>query len=145
MNSMYFDPSIAALQALHRAQEHGELGNFQDEIVETEEVFSSNAGAEAKEAYERLQELGGQLPEARAFQEFLIYITWQQVTEETIPQHFRKGVELCDRFLTRFAKEFEGSVTLNQVIDIRDSFLGGLEGREDTIPEYDEDAFKGGD
>lgn len=142
---MYFDPSIAALHALQRAQEHGELGNFQGKIVETEEVFSSNAGAEAKEAYERLQELGGQLPEARAFQEFLIYITWQQVTEETIPQHFRKGVELCDRFLTRFAKELEGSVTLNQVIDIRDSFRGGLEGREGTIPEYDQDAFKGGD
>ena len=142
---MNFDPAIAAQQALHRAEEHGELGDLQAEIFEAEETFSSDASLEAKRAYELLQGFGDQLPEAQAFQEFLIYITWQQATEETISRHFYKGAELCDRFLERFGRELEGSGTLSQVVSIRDSFRGGLAGREDEIPEHDEDAFKGGD
>ena len=142
---MHFDPAVAAQDALQRAQGEGQLGELEHEIVEAEDAFSSSAGPVAKEAYERLQQLGGQLPEAQAFQEFLIYISWQQATEETIPQHFHTGVELCDRFLRRFGNELGGSVTLSQVGDIRNSFRGGLGDRDDTTPEYDEDAFKGGD
>jgi len=41
---MNFDPAIAAKQALHRAEEDGELETFQTEIVEAEEVFSTEAG-----------------------------------------------------------------------------------------------------
>ncbi len=142
---MHFDPAIAALQALHRAEEHGEFGEFQQEVSDAEESFSSDAGPEAKQAYETLQQLGEQLPQARAFQEFLIYITWQQVTEETIPKHFLKGVELCDRFLTRFGRELEGSEAHQQIVAIRHSFQGGLGEQEETVPEHDEDAFEGGD
>ena len=142
---MHFDPAITAQQALHRAEEEGELGDALNEIVEAEETFSSEAGPEARRAYDCLQQIGEQLPEARAFQEFLIYITWQQVTEETIPQHFQKGVELCDRFLARFSGELEGSETLNQVVAIRKSFQGGLGSEESPVPEYEEDMFKGGD
>ena len=142
---MHFDPAIAAQQALHRAEENGELGDALNDIVEAEETFSSEAGLEARRAYDCLQQLGEQLPEAKAFQEFLIYITWQQVTEETIAQHFQKGLELCDKFLARFSGELEDSVTLNQVVAIRVSFLGGLGGQEDPVPEYEEDMFKGGD
>ena len=142
---MHFDPSIAAQQALERAKEQGQLGELEDEIVEAEETFSASAGSEAKRAYALLQQLGEGLPEAQAFQEFLIYITWQQVTEETIPQHFHKGLELCERFVRRFGRELEGSVTLSQVVAIRQSFRGGLGDGDDIAPEYDEDAFKGGD
>ena len=142
---MHFDPAIAAQHALQRAQGEGQLGDLESDIVEAEDAFSLSAGPEAKRAYERLQQLGKQLPEAQAFQEFLIYITWQQATEETIPQHFHTGVGLCDRFLRRFGKELEGSVTLSQVVDIRESFRGGLGDRDDTPSEYEEDAFKGGD
>jgi hypothetical protein len=142
---MNFDPAIAAQQALQRAQADGELGDFDDEVAETEETFSSDAGSEAKQAYERLQEIGAQLPEAPGFQEFLIYITWQQVTEETLPRHFQKGLHLCNQFLERFGKPFEGTVTLNQILDIRESFQGGLGVQESLIPEFDEDAFAGGD
>ncbi len=142
---MNFDPAIAAQQALRRAQESDELGDFADEIAETEDTFSSDAGPEAKQAYERLLEIGDQLPEAPGYQEFLIYITWQQVTEETIPRHFQKGLHLCNQFLTRFGEPLEGSVTLKQILNIRESFQGGLGVQESLIPEFDEDAFAGGD
>ena len=142
---MNFDPAIAAQQALHRADDSGELGGLCEEIMEAEETFSSHAGQEAKRAYEHLQQLGEQLPKARAFQEFLIYITWQQVTEETIACHFQKGLDLCDRFLASYEHELQGTVILSQVLDIRSSFRGGLGGEEHPIPEYEEDMFKGGD
>jgi hypothetical protein len=143
---MQFDPAIAAQHALHQAEEHGELGDFMSEIQEAEDTFSTDQSQPAKRAYERLQEFGARLPEARWFQEFLIYITWQQVTEETISRHFEKGLELCDRFLERFGPMLEGTASLKQVRDIRESFQGGLGiEAEDLMAEHDEDAFKGGD
>lgn len=143
---MHFDPAIAAQQALHRAEEDGELQRFQTEVVEAEETFSTEAGRNAKQAYEKLQQVGESLPNALRFQEFLIYITWQQVTEETIPEHFQKGLELCDRFLDHFEKEIDGTETHQRIIAIRKSFQGGLGiEEEENIPEHDEDAFAGGD
>ena len=143
---MQFDPAIAAQQALHRAEESGELATFQREVVEAEEIFSTDAGTVAKQAYEKLQHVGESLPNALRFHEFLIYITWQQVTEETIPQHFQKGLELCDRFLKHFGIEIEGTDTHQRITDIRKSFQGGLGiDEEENIPEHDEDAFAGGD
>jgi hypothetical protein len=142
---MQFDPAIAAQQALHRAEEHGELGALQQAIVDAEAAFSTDEGEAASQAYERLQEWGGQLPAAQYFQEFLIYITWQQVTAETIPRHFRKGADLCNEFIQRFGSTLEGSTTLSQVLDIQESFRGGLGEQDHTLPEYDEDAFQGGD
>ncbi len=142
---MNFDPAIAAQQAFHRAQEADELGEWADQIAENEDTFSSDAGPEAKQAYERLQKIGEQLPHAQGFQEFLIYITWQQVTEDTIPRHFQKGLELCNQFLNQFGKSLEGSGTANQVMNIQESFRGGLGKQEALMPEFDEDAFEGGD
>ena len=142
---MNFDPAIEAQQALARSLKYEELREFKDEIVEAEDTFSSNAGLEAKHAFERLHIIGQQLSEAQAFQEFLIYITWQQVTEETLPQHFQTGLQLCNDFLDRFGDSEEGTKILTQVLDIRKSFQAGLGGEETLIPEFDEDAFKGGD
>ncbi len=142
---MNFDPAIAAQQALHQAQEADEFGDWADQIAEAEETFSSDAGPAAKKAYEQLQTIGEQLPHAQGFQEFLIYITWQQVTEDTIPRHFQKGLELCNQFLNQFGKSLEGSVIANQVMNIQESFRGGLGKQEALMPEFDEDAFEGGD
>lgn len=143
---MNFDPAIAAQQALRLAQEHHELGDLETNILEAEETFSTDQGPEAKQAFETLQQLGAQLPEARHLQEFLIYITWQQVTEGPLARYFQHGLELCDRFLERFGTDLDGTPSHRQVVAIRESFQGGLGiERDDLMPEHDEDAFQGGD
>ena len=143
---MHFDPAIAARQALQQAEEHGELGDLAQDILDAEEAFSTDQGQEAKRAYEQLQDFGTRLPDARWLQEFLIYITWQQVTEETVSRHFEKGLELCNRFLQKFGPVIRGTASHRQVADIRESFQGGLGmEEEELLPELDEDAFKGGD
>jgi len=139
---MQFDPAIVALQALHHAEEQGELGDFQPIISEAEETFSSDQGPAAKQAYEHLQQLGERLPDAQRFQEFLIHITWQQVTEEPIPKHFQKGFELCNRFLDRFGAAIEGTESYHRILAIRQSFKSGLGiQRQEVRDEYDEDSF----
>jgi len=142
---MHFDPAIAALQAFQRATQQGELGEYEEDIIEAEETFSSDAGPNAKAAYQTLQDFGEKLPDAKTFQEFLIYITWQQVTEETIPRHFQKGVTLCQQYLTRFGKDREKTETSDQIRSIYASFRAGLGETDNPIPEYEEDAFQGGD
>ena len=142
---MNFDPAIAAQQALHRAEEQGELGAVLQDIINAEEAFSVDEGNAASQAYDRLQELGETLPEAQHLQEFLIYITWQQVTAEPHPHHFRTGARLCDQFIARFGTHLKDSVTLSQLLDIQESFRGGLGDEDRVLPEYDEDAFQGGD
>ncbi|MGH7233498.1 MAG: hypothetical protein ACREJU_19370 [Nitrospiraceae bacterium] len=140
---MQFDPSIAAQESFARAQETGELGDDMEAAREAEEVFSSSAGQEAKTAYQRLQRLGERHPNAKALQEFLIYITWQQVTEETIPIHFQKGLELCDRYLGRWKDD--GNLHAGQIRELRASFRAGLGQDDDEDDEFDQDTFKGGD
>lgn len=143
---MNFDPAIVAQEALARAYAHDSLGDAQPDIEEAEETFSSEAGVEARRAYETLLAIGENLPQARAFQEFLIFITWQQVTEETIPRHFLKGVQLTEQFLARFGPQVRGSDVYDRIVAIRRSFKQGLGDRVDSIQdEYDQDAFHGGD
>jgi len=86
-----FDPAIAAQVSFTRAQDSGELGPDLEQAREAEAIFSGSAGREASAGYFTLLDLGERHPDAVSFQEFLIYITWQQVTEETIPAHFQKG------------------------------------------------------
>lgn len=142
---MHFDPAIAALQAFQRAEKQEEFGDFEEDIIAAEETFSSDAGPDAKAAYQRLQDLGDKLPDAQTFQEFLIYITWQQVTEETIPRHFQKGVALCEQYLNRFGQIGKSTETQDQIRSIYASFRAGLGETDNPVPEYDEDAFQGGD
>lgn len=143
---MNFDPAIAAQQALQQAEQKGELGEFEDDILETEETFSSVQGPDATRAYTTLQQYGEGLPDARYFQEFLIYITWQQVTEGPLPEFFQKGLELSDQFLDRFSKEIVNTPSLEHVLAIRQSFQAGLGMEtEEVIEEHEEDAFAGGD
>ncbi len=143
---MNFDPAVAARDALDRAYARDALGDAQTEIEEAEDVFSSETGAEATRAYETLLAIGERLPQAQAFQEFLIFATWQQVTEETIPRHFQKGVELTRQFLERFGAQVKGTDVYERVAAIQESFQGGLGGQVDDIQdEYDRDAPQGGD
>ncbi len=145
---MNFDPAIAAQAAFQQVLASGVLGSDADAAVEAEATFSASAGADAKAAYATLQELGPSHPDAQAFQEFLIYITWQQVTEETIPLHFRRGLDLCNHYLARFGQIAERKDKgPRQVLALRESFRGGLGLTEDDDHEgeYDKDAVKGGD
>jgi len=145
---MHFDPAIAAQVAFTQVMASGQLGADVEAAREAEDIFSGSAGQEAKAAYEVLQALGDRYPDAQAFQEFLIYITWQQVTEETIPRHFHAGLERCNDYLARFGRSAGGDdMSVGQIRALRESFRGGLGLSEDDDheTEYDKDAFKGGD
>ncbi|TAL11675.1 MAG: hypothetical protein EPO02_04055 [Nitrospirae bacterium] len=142
---MQFDPAIAAQASFARARTAGELGPDLERAEAAEEIFSAGAGREARDAYFALVALGEQRPDAVAFQEFLIYITWQQVTEETIPAHFQRGLELCDRYLGRLAPGHDATQA-GQIRELRRSYRAGLglQDEEDAL-DYDADRLKGGD
>ena len=141
---MQFDPAIAAQVSFTRAQHSGELGPDLEQAQEAEAIFSASAGRKARDAYFTLVALGERHPDAVAFQEFLIYITWQQVTEETIPAHFHKGAELCDRYLSRPAGGHD-PLQAEQIRDLRRSFRAGLGQGEEDEGDYDADTPQGGD
>ncbi len=141
---MKFDPAVAAQASFRQAQEACELGDDLDMTLKAEETFSSSVGETATAAYQKLQQIGERHPEAISFQEFLIYITWHQVMEETIPAHFKKGIELCDRYL-RQVKNSGDRAQVRQIRELRASFLAGLGLGGDEEDDYREDEFKGGD
>ena len=140
---MRFDPALAAHTAFQTAKT--ELGQDGSRAVELEHIFSSSAGQEAADAYEALLKLAQRHPEARAFQAFCIYITWQQVTEETIAQHFQTGVRLCEAYLA--SREGKGVRHIEQITELYESFRAGLGlDEEDEIQiEFRKDTPKGGD
>src|SRR5437899_10351490 len=94
---MQFDAALAAQETFRRAE--SELGSDWDRAVALEDTFSSNAGSTAREAYEGLLSLAAHYPNAHSFQAFCIFITWQQLTQETIAHHFQTGLRLCGRSL----------------------------------------------
>lgn len=142
---MQFDPALAAQQAFSRAETDSELGADWDEAAEAEATFSSNAGDTARAAYEDLLALATRHPKAHAFQAFCIFITWQQVTEETVAHHFQTGLRLCETFLASPDGKFR--VDVEQVREIYGSFRDGLGlDEEDEIQiEFRRDTPKGGD
>lgn len=140
---MRFDPSLAAQEAFYQAE--AELGSDWDTAVELEETFSSNAGAAARQAYEGLLALARQYPNAHSFQAFCIYITWQQVTEETVARHFETGMKLCEAYLASREARIERDV--EQIAELHGSFRAGLglEEEDELQIEYKRDTPKGGD
>ena len=141
---MKFEPAVAAQTSFRRAQQAGELGEDLDRAEEAEEIFSAEVGDPAQAAYETLQEIGERHPEAAFFQEYLIYLTWQQVMAEPIPIYFQKGAELSDRYLKQGGDRHD-ETQVRQIHELRASFRAGL-GLGDSEPEiYDEDTVKGGD
>lgn len=140
---MRFDPALAAQEAFCEAE--AELSSDWDTAVELEETFSSNAGATARGAYEGLLALAQRHPNAHSFQAFCIYITWQQVTEETIARHFETGLKLCEAYLA--SREARPERDLEQIEELYGSFKAGLglEEQDELQVEYKRDTPKGGD
>lgn len=140
---MRFDPALAAQTAFKESE--SELGSDWDTAIELEETFSSNAGATAREAYEGLLALAQQHLHAYSFQAFCIYITWQQVTEETIAHHFETGLKLSEAYLT--SHEGKNPRDIEYVTELYGSFkVGlGLEEQDELQVEYKRDTPKGGD
>jgi len=140
---MRFDPALAAQEAFYQAET--ELGSDWDRAVELEDTFSSNAGATAQEAYEGLLALAQQYPNAHSFQAFCIYITWQQVTEETIARHFETGLRLCEAYLVK--REACTEQDVKQIEELYGSFRAGLdlEEQDELQVEFKRDTPKGGD
>ena len=142
---MQFDPALAAQESFAQAETANELGSDWDRAAEWEGMFSSNAGATAREAYEHLLGLLSRHPNAHAFHAFCIYITWQQVTEETIPRHFRTGAALCEAYLA--TPEGKNTRDVAQIAELYGSFREGLGLKEEdeTQREFRRDTVKGGD
>lgn len=140
---MRFDPALAAQEAFHQAE--AELGSDWETAVEFESTFSSNAGSTARKAYEELLTLGQQHPDAHSFQAFCIYITWQQVTEQTIACHFETGMRLCEAYLA--SHDARNAQDVEQIEELYGSFRAGLglEEEDDIQLEYRKDTPKGGD
>ena len=143
MADMQFDAALAAQDTFRRAE--AELGSDWDTAVELEGTFSSNAGSTAREAYEGLLALALRYPKAHAYQAFCIFITWQQVTEETIAYHFQTGLRLCQAFLA--TPDGKRQADVEQITELYGSFRDGLGlDEEDEIQvEFRKDTPKGGD
>ena len=140
---MQFDAALAAQAAFEQAE--SELGADWDAAVELEDTFSSNAGATAREAYEGLLALATRYPQAHAFQAFCIYITWQQVTEQTIAHHFETGMRLSEAYLA--SPDGKDRRHLDDVAELLASFRAGLglDEEDEIVVEFRKDTPKGGD
>lgn len=140
---MQFDAALAAQDTFRLAK--GELGADWDTAVDLEETFSSNAGATAREAYEGLLALAQRYPEAHSFHAFCIYITWQQVTEETIAHHFQTGMRLSEAYLA--SRDGKSRQHIDYVTELYESFRAGLglEEEDEIQVEFRKDTPKGGD
>jgi hypothetical protein len=140
---MRFDPALAAQDAFRQAII--ELGSDWDNAVEAEATFSSNPGATAREAYEQLLAIAEHYPNAYSFQAFCIYITWQQVIEETVARHFQTGVKLCEAYLASLDGRNQQDVA--QIKELYESFRAGLglEEEDQIQVEFRRDTPKGGD
>ncbi len=140
---MQFDAALAAQEVLRGAET--ELGSDWDAAVELEDTFSSNAGATAREAYEGLIALAQRYPEAHSFHAFCIYITWQQVTEETIVHHFQTGMRLSEAYLA--SPDGKDQRDIDYITELYESFRAGLglEEEGEIHVEFRKDTPKGGD
>ncbi|MBH0189881.1 MAG: hypothetical protein HP493_13865 [Nitrospira sp.] len=140
---MQFDAALAAQDTFQRSE--AELGSDWNTVIELEDTFSSNAGSTAREAYEGLLSIATRYPKAHSFQAFCIFITWQQVTEETIAHHFHTGMRLCEAYLV--SREAKDTQDIAYVTELYESFRTGLGlDEEDEIQvEFRRDEPKGGD
>lgn len=146
MVTMNFDPALEAQLAFQRCRAHEELGDRWEEAEELEATFSSSAGPEASRAYHALVTLGQAYPQASAYQEFLVYISWQQVTERTVKEYFALGTRLCDQFLAHNGQDVTDR-SRDQVHTLRRSFREGLglSDENELEAEFRRDTPKGGD
>jgi hypothetical protein len=140
---MNFDPAIVAWQAFTRVQASNELDEELDAAIAAQERFSSGVGEEASEAYRELVAIGGRHPEAAGFGEFLVYTTWCHLMDETVPEHFQRGVILCRALLQR--ETGWDAERLSRLRAIEQSFRAGLGDKAEDVMDFDADTLKGGD
>ncbi len=140
---MQFDPAVAAQQAFAKARAGAELGGELAAAVEAEERFSFSAGDDASEAYRELVAIGERHPEASYFLEFLVYTTWCHLMDETVPEHFKRGVALCGQLLRQ--NPGDGSERFKRLRSIQQSFRAGLGEKSEDLMKYDADNLKSGD
>lgn len=140
---MNFDPAVTASQLFRQVQTSQELGGELEAAVAAEERFSSGAGEEASTAYRELIAIGARHPEAELFGEFLIYITWSHLMDETVPEHFQRGVALCQALLRRDAGG--DAARLKRLRAMERSFRAGLGETTEDVMDYDADILEGGD
>ena len=140
---MHFDPAVAARQVFLQVQISNELGEELEAAVAAEDRFSNSAGKEASEAYHELVGIGVRHPEAFAFGEFLVYITWCHLMDETHPEHFKRGLALCQNLLKR-SSEGEAEC-LKRLRSMEQSFRAGLGTESGDLMDFEADAPKGGD
>ena len=141
---MEFDPAVAARQALAKVQEaSNELDGDLEAALAAEERFSGSAGEEASEAYRELIAIGARHPGAVAFGEFLVYITWSHLMEETEPEHFQRGLALCQNLLR--LDSGGDSERLDRLRSMEESFRAGLGKESEDVMDYEADTPQGGD
>ncbi|MFZ5863066.1 MAG: hypothetical protein ACOYXR_09535 [Nitrospirota bacterium] len=140
---MNFDPAIVAWQVFCRVRESTELGEDLDAAIAAQERFVGGVGDEASEAYRELVAIGARHPEAAAFCEFLVYTTWSHLMDETVAEHFQRGLALCRALLRR---DSDGDdERLARLRAMERSFRSGLGEQADDALDYDADTLKGGD
>jgi hypothetical protein len=138
-----FDPAVAARKVFSQVEASNELGADLEAALAAEIRFSSGAGEEASEAYRELVAIGERHPEATAFGEFLVYITWSHLMDETHPEHFKRGLALCQDLLRR---ETGGDPErVERLRSMEQSFRAGLGSESRDELNYDADLPKGGD
>ena len=140
---MSFDPAVAARQVFAQVQVSNELGEELEAAIEAEERFSNSAGEEASEAYRELLAIGARHPEAAAFGEFLVYITWCHIIDETHPEHFNYGLALCQDLIQRDSGG--NAERLVRLRGMEQSFRAGLGADSGDLMDYDTDTPQGGD
>lgn len=139
---MQFDPAFAARQALIRARESRELGVELGAAIDAEARFSSGVGEEASAAYRELVKIAARHPEDTHFTEFLVYATWCHLMDETVPEHFKRGVALCRQLLQQDLSDTE---RITRLRSIERSFRAGLGEKSEDPMGYDQDTLEGGD
>ena len=140
---MEFDPAVAAQRAFSEVQASNELGEELSKAIDAEERFSISAGEEASEAYRELVTIGERYPDALSFSEFLMYITWSHLMDETHPEHFSRGLALCQDLLRRDSVQDAERVRCLRAMER--SFRAGLCMESGEGLDYDADLPKGGD
>ena len=140
---MNFDPAIVAWQVFQRVQASAELDEDLAAAVAAQERFSTGTGDEAAEAYRELVAIGARHPQAAGFGEFLVYATWSHLMDETVAEHFQRGLALCQALLQRDLGGDPDRLARLQAMER--SFRAGLGERADDDVDFDADNVKGGD
>lgn len=141
---MQFDPAVAAQQAFARVQAGAELGDDLAAAMEAEERFSSGVGDDASTAYRELVAISARRQEALFFTEFLIYATWCHLMDETVPEHFKRGLVLCRQLLGQLGSGGDPE-RVTRLRSIEQSFRAGLGETAEDPMDYGADALEGGD